>query len=295
MTGDELRQRVANLNMWQRGDERAPHKPLLLLMALGRASRGEEREVQYDELADRLRTLLIEFGPPRQAYHPEYPFWHLQSDGLWRVVQEDGTEIPSAGGQPPVAELRRVGARGGLPIDVYDAVRADLVLLQDLARTLLADNFADTLHEDIATAVGLELEGGVRQARDPTFRNRVLVAYGYSCAVCGYDLRLGHAPLAIEAAHIKWHQAGGPPVEVNGLALCSMHHKLFDRGAMTLGEDRRIVVSNLVNGSTGFDSWLGQYNGRPLRRPQSQDYVPLEEYVRWHVREVFRGERRDMY
>jgi putative restriction endonuclease len=32
-----------------------------------------------------LTGLLKEFGPPRQSYHPEYPFWRLQNDGAWEV------------------------------------------------------------------------------------------------------------------------------------------------------------------------------------------------------------------
>jgi len=32
-----------------------------------------------------LERLLFEFGPPRKAYHPEYPFWRLQNDGVWEV------------------------------------------------------------------------------------------------------------------------------------------------------------------------------------------------------------------
>jgi predicted restriction endonuclease len=35
MTEDEVRKRIAQINVWKRGDARAPHKPLLILMALG--------------------------------------------------------------------------------------------------------------------------------------------------------------------------------------------------------------------------------------------------------------------
>ena len=82
-----------------------------------------------------------------------------------------------------------------------------------------------------------------RQRRDPNFRANVLRAYEYRCAVCGFDVRLGPSPVALEAAHIKWHQAGGPDLEVNGLALCVLHQRLFDRGAFTLSKQLQIMVS----------------------------------------------------
>jgi predicted restriction endonuclease len=48
---------------------------------------------------------------------------------------------------------------------------------------------------------------------------RVLIAYDYACAVCGFDVRLGNQVLGLEAAHIQWHQAGGPDQKQNGLTL----------------------------------------------------------------------------
>jgi HNH endonuclease len=58
----------------------------------------------------------------------------------------------------------------------------------------------------------------------------VLTAYEYRCAVCGFDVRLGSVSIALDAAHIRWHQAGGADLEKNGLALCVLHHKTFDLG-----------------------------------------------------------------
>ncbi len=52
----------------------------------------------------------------------------------------------------------------------------------------------------------------------------ILIAYGYRCAVCGFDVRLGATPIAMEASHIKWKSYNGPSEEVNGLCLCVMHH-----------------------------------------------------------------------
>ncbi|NLJ81412.1 MAG: hypothetical protein GX335_10370 [Firmicutes bacterium] len=52
-------------------------------------------------------------------------------------------------------------------------------------------------------------------------------------AVCGFNIRIGTSPVGLEASHIKWRQFSGPDLEINGLALCSLHHRLFDRGAFT--------------------------------------------------------------
>jgi len=81
-----------------------------------------------------------------------------------------------------------------------------------------------------------------RKKRDPAFRQKVLKAYEWRCAVCGFDVKLGTVAIALDAAHIRWHQAGGPDVENNGLALCVLHHKTFDLGAFT---DRRMSSSSL--------------------------------------------------
>jgi putative restriction endonuclease len=289
MTCEEARERFAALNVWRRGGERAPHKPLLLLLTLARVARGGDRLVPFASVEEPLRTLLIEFGPPRATQNPHLPYWHLRSDGVWEVIGIPGGEDRASGDTPRVSELRSPDVRAGLTTELDQLVRADPDCLRDLARRLLESSFPESLHEEIAAAVGLELADRSRQPRDHRFRERVLVAYGYSCAVCGYDLRLHHAPVALEAAHIKWHQAGGPSTEDNGLALCTMHHKLFDRGAMTLDQERRLVVSPWVNGSSGFDEWLMRYDRQPIREPRQAEHVPLEEFVRWHVLEVFKG------
>ena len=144
---------------------------------------------------------------------------------------------------------------------------------------------------DVLAAVGLdEIEIIRRRKRDPQFRSAVLVAYGYRCAVCDFDARLGNAPLAIEAAHIKWHQAGGPDQVANGLGLCSLHHKLLDRGAFTLGVDGEIEVSPLVNGGPSTEKSLLRFHGDQIRLPRDGAVHPSGDFIEWHRTEVFRSQ-----
>ena len=71
----------SKLRIWTNGEQRAPHKPLLVLYVLGRLLRGEVVPISYKEEDQDLRKLLQEFGPRRKTVHPELPFWHLQPTG----------------------------------------------------------------------------------------------------------------------------------------------------------------------------------------------------------------------
>jgi len=104
--------------------------------------------------------------------------------------------------------------------------------------------------------------------------------------------RLGPNLLGIDAAHIKWHQAGGPDVEANGLALCVLHHKSFDLGALTINNDLAVLVSEEVHESTGVEESLLRHHAQPMRRPQRPEHVPAQGFLDWHVRQVFKGRAR---
>jgi putative restriction endonuclease len=291
---ETIRERVADLTVWKRGGERAPHKPLLLLYALGRCRRGEQRLVSYEEAHGKLNELLEEFGPPRKTHHPEYPFWRLENDGLWELAGPEADRVRERDTDPSSRYLAEHDIRGGFPPDIQATLASDPELIGELARDLLEDNFPRSIHEDVLAAIGLELKArtAARRSRDPNFRDIVLRAYEYRCGVCSFDVRIGNTLVALEAAHIKWHQAGGPDTGENGIALCSLHHKLFDRGAFTVSPDHRVVVSEQVNGSVGLQEWLLEHHEEPLAGPQSPDYQPEEKFLEWHDREVFRGPAR---
>ncbi len=195
-----------------------------------------------------------------------------------------------------------LGIRGGLREDDYDLLVEDPRLLLESASMLLNAHFPTSLHEEIRGAVGLSdvwkyrdvvaLKDGLLPKRDPRFRQEILEAYDYRCAVCLYDIKLGDEPLGLEAAHVKWLAAGGPNKVQNGLALCGFHHKAFDRGAWGLEKHRqqyRILVSDDVRGQSEALRWLEDYRGAVLQTPQRVDSAPDADFVQWHSEEVFRS------
>lgn len=209
---DEWLRRVGSIRQWSRGGERAPHKPLLLLYALGLLQRTGATNVAYTEAEPTLARLLSEYGPPARTTSPAYPFHHLQTDGLWIVNVPVGSAPPGSS----ATRLRTTGAHGRLPPDFEQALQDDPGLVALIAHALLDANFEESLHPDICQVVGLDLASlEVRAAqeralqlpvrrRDPAFRELILVAYEYRCAMCGYDGRLGTEAVGLDAAHLRW-------------------------------------------------------------------------------------------
>jgi putative restriction endonuclease len=293
--GSEVLEAIRTLNVYRSGDRRAPHKPLLLLIAIGELLRGR-RELGFPEVEDKLRPLLDQYAPPVRGRHqPELPYWHLCSDGLWEVSNADRLER-QRGGFPRIPELRKTS--GALPAHVATALISDRDLLAEVIREILVDHFPPSLHDELRSLTGLdEAEDSLpelisdaaghstqrRRARDPEFRRLVLRAYEHRCAATGFRAALGgQGYFGVQAAHVKWHALGGPDIVGNGLVLDPTMHVLLDRGAWSLTDDREIIVSAQLTGSDEAVQRLRSLHGRPLRPPLPGHEPVRREFIRWH-------------
>lgn len=304
---DQVLQAFERIRIFQRGDHRAIHKPLLILLALSRVARNKPRLVLFKSIEEQFKTLLAEFGPSSAASSRHYPFWHLATDGIWQLHGPADFLNRAPAATPNLGELRALNIAGGFAPDVDTALRNDPALRARLAHQLLEAHFPDTLHADILAALGLDLSlpvasesdpgsvGNAAARRDPKFRERVLRAYEHRCCVCGFDLRIGNISAGLEAAHIKWFQAKGPDIEANGLALCSLHHKVFDLGAFTILPDSYSLVfsQHVVSGESSRHMLMG-FHGAGLIMPQSREYYPEPEFLHWHAKEVFKQPAREL-
>jgi hypothetical protein len=94
MTFDEFCGRLGNLRQDRAGGLVKPYKPLLLAAMVILIHKGKQpsRNVFLDGgLRSAFRQLLVVLFPrwPHQA-KPEYPFRHLESDGVWTLVPIEG-------------------------------------------------------------------------------------------------------------------------------------------------------------------------------------------------------------
>ena len=249
-----------------------------------------------------LELLMERFGPHSGKRNIHIPFWRLRSDGIWELDRPHLVRETSRG-DPLRSSLLDKDIHGGLREEYQDWLSTDPTLAFEIVMSLLHEHFPETLHQDILATVGLTNALGFLE-REPhryglvklrqgqaAFRESVLDAYERHCAVCGMSIRVQGVLVAIEAAHIRWHTSKGPAKVRNGLALCTLHHKLFDYGAFTVLSDLKVYMSRATEGR-GVEDTLSRYHGRTLLViPDDVKERPDDFYLEWHRKEVFRTPR----
>ena len=269
---------------WKRGNQRAPHKPLLFLLALGQWQQGI-KEVPWSKAQPVLTGLLNRFGVPAKKQTPENPWARLLTDGLWQL----NPEPQKINGNYSSRMLIETNSIGQLSQAVQNHLLERPEDLVKWAYEILEDQFPPSQHNDILTSCGISTYDTVmltKRKRNPSFAAEVLRNYGSRCALCGFHLQLDQQVVGLEAAHIQWHAFDGPDTVDNGLALCSLHHKLFDYGAFGLSDELSVVVSRKINGSSVSE--IAKYQGAEIHRHPIDFVNPHLEFVRWQRAEVLK-------
>jgi putative restriction endonuclease len=181
--------------------------------------------------------------------------------------------------------------------------RAVRNLSADNALEILALGSAAQLIEPLGPVgehVAESLERGrrlvARLDRDARFRDEVLHAYGFRCALSG--LGLGPRPASrlagvIDAAHIRPASHSGPDHVRNGLALTPSVHRKFDAGLFALRERRGewcVELSSQLDAAllvSDRGARIPLADGVRLALPRDAARTPLAEHFDYHRRNVF--------
>ena len=284
-----LLRRFDKVRVWSSSGKRARYKPLVVLLALGKLSQGQE-ELSFLEVVERLPELAERFLRGNLPPRPEQPFWRLQNDGVWRVCAEEHIRT-TASGDAFRQDLEKCDAPGRFTDDVLKILKSDPGNIAILATQILDANFPPYRHLEILDAVGLTppriMTAHMRLKRSAGFRQAVLTAYEHRCCVCGYDLRFGGELTGLEAAHIQALYANGPDVVPNGLSLCVFHHNAFDRGAFTIQDDRRTIKCSQQLSGTSRMEWLTDFHGQKITDTRDSGQRPAPDHLAWHRRHTF--------
>ena len=252
--------------------------------------KGGQRLVPFEQIEPKLRKALLAFGPIRKSTHPEYPFWHLQSDNIWEVQSEGEVILRQQSANPTAKQLRLKKAAGGFLQNDFAVLKASPALQTDVIHDILDTHFPTSIHEDIVDFFGLLMRSKDNEPHKSSvnFRREVLSAYGDVCAVSNFSVRMDDTVFGVEPAHLLWPQAGGQSVVNNAIAMTPLHRKLFHLGVFTIDSNCRVRISKFSKGSNGFSDLLGQFEGKKISLPGDTKAHPDQDALQWHREEVFR-------
>ncbi len=117
------------------------------------------------------------------------------------------------------------------------------------------------------------------------FREAVLSSYHYSCAICSLNM-----PLLLNASHIiPWSADTMRRADPrNGLSLCALHDRAFDRGLIAVDDKFCIMVSpkaKIINAPTLHKIGLLEIEGEKIQLPDKFQPDPMA--FDYHREKVF--------
>jgi putative restriction endonuclease len=119
------------------------------------------------------------------------------------------------------------------------------------------------------------------------FRRVVLASYGGRCCLCLLPVRA----LLVASHIVPW--SADPSLRVNprnGLCLCAMHDRAFDRGLITVDEDFALRVGSELHRHASqpiVATHFLAFAGTRLQFPEK--FRPSDEYCAYHREHVFSG------
>jgi putative restriction endonuclease len=273
-----------------RGDP-APHKPLLLLVVLEMAERGEtqgEKLPLSADLAFRFSAFWsVVAHRRRQTPDVRLPFHHVGSSGIWHPVMADGRPSPTkeltTGVQLDPSFLACVGDDS-----FRDRARRVLIETDPYFRTDERPALYSLLRMEPATKAEPEdpdaAARNMEEGRDARFRIEVVVvAYRHTCALTGYRMNTITMESIVDAAHIHEFKDSRNNDPRNGLALSKNSHWQFDRGLWSVGDDYRVIVNRERFVEEGVPGQrLSDFEGRRLFLPSDPRYWPEQAHPEWH-------------
>jgi len=289
--------RLGSLRQHQRDGQRSPHKPLLVLLALGRLAVAGSSELPWTEARAKLADLIAEFGPSSRtgrAQSAAYPFTRLRTDGIWVLDQDVPMDL--------VGPLARARVNGRFEESAEAVLLAKPALIGAAARDLVLSSFPATVAPDVLEAVGLDpievlgaddlllgTAGAPRERRrDPGWRFAVLEGLGP--AVC--ILRIRRADHRSERGNrggtravVRLQRARRPGRRLGAMCIASQAVRPVSAGTQPAAAGHRLghVLRRTLAGRAVYD-----LHGHQLA-PRPGTAMPAPAHVTWHTRQVFKG------
>lgn len=150
----EILDKFDDINMNKKDDYVAPHKPLLILYAIGKLRRDGIRMHSYTQIDKDLGILLKEFGS-YETKGTQEPFWRLQKDCVWYVTKAERISENDKGGVNK-GDLKEHKTSGGFHEGIAKQLIDDNELVNRIIDMMLAKPNPPLDRDKVLAAVGIE-------------------------------------------------------------------------------------------------------------------------------------------
>ncbi|WRA92531.1 HNH endonuclease [Helicobacter pylori] len=160
---------------------------------------------------------------------------------------------------------------------IYNFLITALVL-DDSHNVIVNFNFVDILNASMNNiSYSYHTKNSFRPVgKQQLFREHVLEAYDYKCAITGKSLFIDNRCL-LEAAHIIPYRDGGSFAVNNGIALSYEMHKMFDNGLFSFGYENDgevVIITSSSNRIVDRQGILANLNRKSIFLPEQLDLRP---------------------
>ncbi len=160
---------------------------------------------------------------------------------------------------------------------IYNFLITALVL-DDSHNVIVDFNFVDILNASMNNiSYSYHTKNSFRPVgKQQLFREHVLEAYDYKCAITGKSLFIDNRCL-LEAAHIIPYRDGGSFAVNNGIALSYEMHKMFDNGLFSFGYENDgevVIITSSSNRIVDRQGILANLNRKSVFLPEQLDLRP---------------------
>jgi putative restriction endonuclease len=292
----------------------APHKPILLLAII---RNFEENKIQENkifitpELVATFKDIWSILGSEKHQSNFALPFFHLKSDGFWRLIPKIGYEhfFQNAGQMRSIKLLSEAIDFAVLDFELFDLLKntesrktLKLTLLNtyfpNKIKTYLSgngnnQNFLENIEQEILESKAVIDEAKVQEdelfVRKGLFKRLVPKVYNFTCCISGLNITSLFDVAMIDACHIVPFSVSHDDSISNGISLCPNLHRAFDRGLITVDEKYQLLVSNSFVEANQSDYGIKKFEGSKILLPNDAMFFPSQSNFEWHRTHIFKS------
>ena len=303
--------------------EKAPHKPILLLTVI-QAYENKLLTANQIAISPELTGLFKSnwnlFVRTSHTLGFALPFFHLKNEkgNWWELIANPGCEMWVQSGQlSSFSNLSAAVAYAQIDSNLAQLLM-DVPTRNILRRTLLdtyfpgqtvvesadPDTDLDELKREMLEESPTEYRAKLKTlkkrldpetyqievyARDTLFRREIVRLYDDTCCVTGVRVSAPYAFSMVDACHIVPFYKTFNNHPTNGIALCPNVHRAFDKGAISVDDNYRVIVSQTFIENEGSGYSLKALAGTHIELPKGEQYLPDSEAFAWHRKHTFKG------